>query len=872
MRRKARLASAILAVAMLTGGFLVSPSTAQEETVLDVSLGFAYEEDFQADDGGWGTTEVPPPPTRPAPDNASWEHADIPTEPARLPPGDVWEWGEPTYGPDGAAGGTNVWGTVLDGDYGINDCAGLISPVIDLTNATSASIAYEHWRDLRDITTFAYGSGVLYATDDGGDTLARLQPANGYDKNMITTARECQDAAPSPTQAYTGISNGWVTDSVDLSAFVGKKIQILFGFAAGGSVNIRPGWYLDNVAFTIDGATTVDGFESSDGGFAPAPLHPPVGSLPPGGAASGSKAWATYPAGALSQIECSGIMSPPLDLTGAMTASASVKHWYELRELTTSAPQAAVVFATTDAGASLDLLEPVGGYPGQPITQSTTLSCLDGIPSGTIGISGTASDWEDLIFDLSDYVGAPNLQLVFGFRKDSVGDYSGWYIDDFATAVDGATSLEDFETGDGGFTVVGVQAPPHPRGWEWGEPTSGPGVDEGEMLWGTNLDGDYGHLECSWIESPPFQVGDVPNEVNQAAGVIEATLSWEHWFRSNSIYGSGVVQVGHDGEYQLLEPEGGYPGTIGSTSSTFEEVTQWQTDCFGLEWAPGDSLLRAYSGTVASTGGHNIGDPMTNHRADLSAYAGEEITIRYLFATGWRDANPTTYPGWYVDNVDVEVRAVVTGPSPEGLLSGGTDAPGWSSGGPNSEWEFGIAGSGPSGELAYGTNLNGPYSHGHCGYIETPAVSGSAIAADPTLSFEHWYGLSQSGSFAWYGGVVLVSADSGPWELVSSEDQLFTASTPTRGCVGDVRGGPDAPSGTPAYGGWQLEWQPSSADLSAYAEAEEVRVRFVMGGTSTTDIGCGETTPCEGWFIRNVVLGGKDVGPGTVGSLLPELP
>jgi hypothetical protein len=45
-----------------------------------------------------------------------------------------------------------------------------------------------------------------------------------------------------------------------------------------------------------------------------------------------------------------------------------------------------------------------------------------------------------------------------------------------------------------------------------------------------------------------------------------------------------------------------------------------------------------------------------------------------------------------------------------------------------------------------------------------------------------------------------------------------------------------------------------------------------MGGTSTTDIGCGETTPCEGWFIRNVVLGGKDVGPGTVGSLLPELP
>jgi hypothetical protein len=87
-----------------------------------------------------------------------------------------------------------------------------------------------------------------------------------------------------------------------------------------------------------------------------------------------------------------------------------------------------------------------------------------------------------------------------------------------------------------------------------------------------------------------------------------------------------------------------------------------------------------------------------------------------------------------------------------------------------------------------------------------------------------------------------------------------------------VRGGPDAPSGTPAYGGWQLEWQPSSADLSAYAEAEEVRVRFVMGGTSTTDIGCGETTPCEGWFIRNVVLGGKDVGPGTVGSLLPELP
>jgi hypothetical protein len=882
MRRMTQIASVLLAVA-LAGVALMSPTAADEEedefTIVDLSLGFPYQEDFQFDNGGWTTTEVPPPPEadRPDPVNPSWEHGEIPDAPERpSPTNPQWEWGEPTSGPGEAATGTNAWAINLAGNYVAPTCAAIMSPPIDLTGAADASIAFQSWIHSDASTSLSWHGGLVFVTTDGGNTLTVVTPDEGYPgPGLGTTARTCLDNQPS---GQTAISGGPSADysqfNVDLSSFTGQEVQVVFGFGSDGvgSGNYA-GWYLDEFATTIDGNTVVEDFESSDGGFTVTSTAAPAGILPPG-AKSGSNAWATELGGALSTIECSGLMSPPIDLTSASSASASFYHWYHMRE-TTSAWHAGLVFATTDGGKTLDVITPLEGYDSSGLAFAAR-NCLDEQPLGTQAISGgPPADWEQLNFDLDDYIGE-EVQLVLGFRKDAVGDWSGWYMDDFATTIDGVTTVEDFENGDGGFTIVSVEpptVPPYPKGWEWGEPTTGPAgenLPEGTHLWATQLHEDYGHLECSWIESPSFTVGPIPNALE---AIQEATLTWKHWFRSNSIYASGVVQVGHNGEYHILEPEGGYPGTIGSTSSLNEEVTQWQTDCFGMDWQPGDPLERGFSGTAASTGGYAIGEEMGVYQADLTQYVGEEITLRFIFASGWRDVNPTTQLGWYVDDIQVEHRVKVTGPSPEGIvddLLGGGDAPGWSSGGRPGEndWEWGQDG----GSFAYATNLVGPYSLPSCGYIESPAFSASALADDATLTIDHRYSSSQSGSFAWYAGLVAVSADGGPWTLVEFDDQAFTASTPARTCFGDVTGQASAPTGTPAFGAWQPEYHTSETDLAAFADADELRIRFIFGGTSTVNTGCDELeNPCDGWYIRGVQAGGQEL-LALPESVIPGLP
>jgi hypothetical protein len=159
-----------------------------------------YVSDFELDDGGWtGGGDAP------------------------------WEWGAPVLGvhagcdttpedePAGAASGSNVWATNLDGCYANSGTESLLSQTFDFSSLPAPiQLAWTNWYEV--FVPFDMGEVRV----NGGAPLFEI-------------------ATPEPTPDY-------VHQSVDLSAFAGNpSVTIDFRLFATTVVN-RSGWYLDDVA------------------------------------------------------------------------------------------------------------------------------------------------------------------------------------------------------------------------------------------------------------------------------------------------------------------------------------------------------------------------------------------------------------------------------------------------------------------------------------------------------------------------------------------------------------------------------------------------------------------------------------------------
>lgn len=643
--------------------------------------------------------------------------------------------------------------------------------------------------------------------------------------------------------------------SASKAAFSIGVVATLVALAAAPTISALPDpgelptttYYETSLGFALD-----DNFDADDGGWdpgaTPAPFRPAptdvwqwgVPTSGPGVAASGSNVWATNLSGPYAARDCAALLSPPIDLTSATSASVAFQQWRHMQQLTTGSKfvnDAGVLYVTADAGETLTLVTPSGGYTSQ--LGSTVRPCMDGALTGALGLGGPATStppapvYTAVTTDLTPFVGQV-VQFVIAFGSDCCTHYSGWYVDDFAVTIDGVTTVEDFESGEGGFTVVSTRPHLAPLGWSHGEAAAGVGPSAGSPLWATNLEGDYGHMECAALESPAFEVGPLPEDPNLLA---RASLTWSQWFRSNSIYAAAVVQVGTADGYVTLTPEGGYPGTIGST------VRDQLVDCLGV-----DASQRVFSGTHDA-----LGAPLKPMRADLTPWAGQEVTLRFLFASGWGNLNPTTQEGWYVDDVAVEVRFALAGPDvvaiAEEAAPSAESAPGWTIGGANPSWAYGIATTGPEGELAFATNLHGFYNRDECSWIESPPVPGAVLANDPTLRFDHWYEIygSSSAGVAWSGGVVLVSTDGGAtWQYLAMDAYTRESRyTDLRGCISGIAS--DAPTYPMVFAG-DATRESVEADLSAYADAGTLQFRFVLGdGISINRLG---------WYVQSVEVGG----------------
>ncbi|GAB3805867.1 hypothetical protein GCM10028868_34610 [Virgibacillus kimchii] len=137
----------------------------------------------------------------------------------------VWEWGEPTSGPNAAFSGENVYATNLAGDYVNNMDAELVMPPIDMPEEGEAYLQFKSWHNFEQGsstgTNFDYGHLVI-----------------STDLEEWTIVRD-----------FYGEEEYWSSEEVDLSDYLGERIYVGYYTYSDGSVT-RPGWYIDDVALT----------------------------------------------------------------------------------------------------------------------------------------------------------------------------------------------------------------------------------------------------------------------------------------------------------------------------------------------------------------------------------------------------------------------------------------------------------------------------------------------------------------------------------------------------------------------------------------------------------------------------------------------
>ncbi|MFT4417104.1 immune inhibitor A domain-containing protein [Fredinandcohnia humi] len=141
---------------------------------------------------------------------------------------------------------------------------------VDLTGATSATLDFDAWYNIEQDWDFA----MVQVSTNGGETWESLASERTTDVIHPDGYPEIKENLP----GYTGSSNGWVHETIDLSAYAGKEIQLQFRSMSDWATNLD-GFFADNVKVTADGKEvffdgaegnplfTLDGFEKHDGKY-----------------------------------------------------------------------------------------------------------------------------------------------------------------------------------------------------------------------------------------------------------------------------------------------------------------------------------------------------------------------------------------------------------------------------------------------------------------------------------------------------------------------------------------------------------------------------------------------------------------------------
>ncbi len=415
----------------------------------------------------------------------------------------MWDIGEPNAGPSAAHNGTQCAGTNLDGNYPLATQSRLISPYLQIPEATgngSVWLRFWHW----------------FSVYNANDIVrVQIKESGGQWQDLSTT--------------FFNQGGDWTVHRVDLADYEGLTVQLGFLLDDDGATSGYPsysplvstGWYLDDLELVEIPITywNSEDFEAGIGDWYAEHGTWAVGqpTSGPSGAHGGQKLAGTqlngnYPLHCLSRL-----ISPPLALPASPTDGViRLRFW-----------QWFSIYNSNDLAKAQ--IRPLGG-DWVDVSREFAYTC---------------GGWTQFIADLSSFAGQ-TVEIGFLLDDDSVTSgypsYSpfvspGWYLDDLSI-VEGAPipwsetgfefNVEDWYA-DGGL-------------WQLGNPSGGPGeAASGSAAAGTVLGGNY-TLACnSRLISPPITLEGAP---------VDGALwfSFWHWF---SIYnGNDIARV-------EIQPEGG---------------------------------------------------------------------------------------------------------------------------------------------------------------------------------------------------------------------------------------------------------------------------------------------------------------------------
>ena len=485
----------------------------------------------------------------------------------------IWTVGLPTSGPNECHSGVQCAGTVLDGNYPINASSHqsptIILPAIGATQ--ELHLRFWHW--------FSFHADI-YGTDVGRVQIQERISAGVWSASTQLTS-------------YSGTSGGvWTLPVVDLSAYGGKTVRILFELDGNNSRGTSSGWYFDDISVVTVQANNVlpyaDNFESGLGNWWAANGSWEVGGPPTVGPEScnsgtqcaGAVLDANYP------INASSLHSPTITLpTIGATQELHLRfwHWFSLH---------ADIYGT-------DL--------GRVYVQERTSPGVWSASTQLTSYSGTSGGvWTLPVVDLSAY-GGKTVRIHFNMDgNNSRGTSSGWYIDDVSIVVVQANNVlpysDNFESGIGNWWASNGS-------WEVGGPsTVGPAsYNGGTQCAGAVLDANY-PINASTLHSPTITLPTI-------GATQELHLRFWHWFSLHAdIYGTDLGRV--------YVQERTSPGVWSASTQ-----------------------LTSYSGTS--------GGVWTLPVVDLSAYGGK--TVRIHFNMDGNNSRGTS-SGWYIDDVSIVVN------------------------------------------------------------------------------------------------------------------------------------------------------------------------------------------------------------------------
>lgn len=151
----------------------------------------------------------------------------------RLPPGDVvLEFQGDTTTQQVAtkchSGDSCWWGNRGD------SIDAMLTREFDLTNLSKATLEFWTWFDIEENWDYAY----VEVSPDGGETWTILQGTNTTDDNPVGN---------SYGHGFTGASDGWVHEPLDLTPYVGGKVLVRFEYITDDAV-YEDGFVIDDIA------------------------------------------------------------------------------------------------------------------------------------------------------------------------------------------------------------------------------------------------------------------------------------------------------------------------------------------------------------------------------------------------------------------------------------------------------------------------------------------------------------------------------------------------------------------------------------------------------------------------------------------------